>query len=328
MPDSGICAHSGSPFTPAFTPLWQRDGSSCDNEKRVQGKILGLGDCGAWVALAAAAFLTVGCANARAGEDKHALAKLTQVREKLPPPSASAILCPEEMAEVGSVCVDRWEAHLVLRTKVGTEPFPYSKRPKAGDHYEAQSSPSVKPQGYISREESKAACSNAGKRLCSVSEWYQACSGTQHTTYPYGEKFTKGSCNVARPHLLSRRFGNNPRAWRYAEHFNNPTLNQTEGWLANTGAFEACESDYGVHDMVGNLHEWVDGEAGPAVAKALRLKPEVRQALVPHRRGRGVFMGGFYSTLSEHGEGCTFVTMAHEPTYHDYSTGFRCCKDL
>jgi len=233
------------------------------------------------------------------------------------------------MAQVGSACVDRWEAHLVVRTKTGgSRPFPYFERPRAGNRYQAQSSPSVKPQGYISREESKAACSNAGKRLCSVSEWYQACGGTHRTTYPYGEKFTKGSCNVARPHLLSRRFGKNARAWRYDEHFNNPTLNQTEGWLANTGAFEACESDYGVHDMVGNLHEWVDGEAGPAVAKALGLKPEIRKALVPHHRGRGVFMGGFYSTLSEHGEGCTFVTMAHEPTYHDYSTGFRCCKDL
>ncbi len=288
-----------------------------------------LEDYGAWVALVAAMLSAIGCANARAGEDQHALAKLTQMRAKpVTLPNRGAPECSKEMAQVGSTCVDRWEAHLVVRTKVGTEPFPYFERPNAGKRYEAQSSPSVKPQGYISREESKAACSNAGKRLCSVSEWYQACSGTHRTTYPYGEKFTKGSCNVARPHLLSRRFGNNPRAWRYDEHFNNPTLNQTEGWLANTGAFEACESDYGVHDMVGNLHEWVDGEAGAAVAKALGLKPEIRQALVPHRRGRGVFMGGFYSTLSEHGEGCTFVTMAHEPTYHDYSTGFRCCKDL
>jgi len=43
--------------------------------------------------------------------------------------------------------------------------------------------------------------------------------------------------------------------------------------------------------------------------------------------GKGVFMGGFFSTTNEHGSGCEFVTMAHEPKYHDYSTGFRCCKD-
>jgi formylglycine-generating enzyme len=38
-------------------------------------------------------------------------------------------------------------------------------------------------------------------------------------------------------------------------------------------------------------------------------------------------MGGFYSTHGELGPGCTFTTIAHEPRYHDYSTGFRCCAD-
>ena len=27
------------------------------------------------------------------------------------------------------------------------------------------------------------------------------------------------------------------------------------------------------------------------------------------------------------GDGCTYRTAAHEFTYHDYSTGFRCCAD-
>jgi hydroxymethylpyrimidine/phosphomethylpyrimidine kinase len=38
-------------------------------------------------------------------------------------------------------------------------------------------------------------------------------------------------------------------------------------------------------------------------------------------------MGGFFSTKSEHGDGCTFTTAAHDVRYHDYSTGFRCCRD-
>ncbi|QXD15378.1 hypothetical protein GQ464_000010 [Rhodocaloribacter litoris] len=28
-----------------------------------------------------------------------------------------------------------------------------------------------------------------------------------------------------------------------------------------------------------------------------------------------------------HGEGCLYRTTAHGRTYHDYSTGFRCCAD-
>ena len=28
------------------------------------------------------------------------------------------------------------------------------------------------------------------------------------------------------------------------------------------------------------------------------------------------------------GQGCLYVTSAHEATYHDYTTGFRCCADV
>jgi hypothetical protein len=38
-------------------------------------------------------------------------------------------------------------------------------------------------------------------------------------------------------------------------------------------------------------------------------------------------MGGFFSTHEQLGPGCKYVTYAHEPSYHDYSTGFRCCAD-
>jgi len=42
--------------------------------------------------------------------------------------------------------------------------------------------------------------------------------------------------------------------------------------------------------------------------------------------GNGIFMGGFYSTTGELGPGCLFTTVAHDAGYHDYSTGFRCCR--
>ena len=57
--------------------------------------------------------------------------------------------------------------------------------------------------------------------------------------------------------------------------------------------------------MVGNLHEWV---ADP----------------------NGTFYGGYYQDVASmgHGDGCGYLTTAHEARYHDYSTGFRCCADL
>ena len=45
----------------------------------------------------------------------------------------------------------------------------------------------------------------------------------------------------------------------------------------------------------------------------------------PDVKGHGRFRGGFYGDAEINGPGCLYVTSAHDPTYHDYSTGFRCC---
>jgi formylglycine-generating enzyme required for sulfatase activity len=86
---------------------------------------------------------------------------------------------------------------------------------------------------------------------------------------------------------------------------NQPQLNQLDGTLARTGEHAGCTNGYGVFDMVGNLHEWVADS-------------------------RGTFYGGYYQDVASvgHGEGCGYLTTAHEARYHDYSTGFRCCADV
>jgi hypothetical protein len=43
--------------------------------------------------------------------------------------------------------------------------------------------------------------------------------------------------------------------------------------------------------------------------------------------GDGTFRGGFYADAALNGPGCTYRTTAHASSYHDYSTGFRCCAD-
>ncbi len=88
---------------------------------------------------------------------------------------------------------------------------------------------------------------------------------------------------------------------------NDPRLGQTENGLARTGDHEACETEDGAVDMMGNLHEWVDnGESAP----------------------RGVFAGGYFLDTAKNGDGCEYATKAHARDYHDYSTGFRCCSDV
>jgi formylglycine-generating enzyme required for sulfatase activity len=223
-------------------------------------------------------------------------------------------------------CIDRWEAHLVVVHGTAEAPHPHSHRPEEAQRYLARSAPAVFPQAYINRPEASAACEAAGKRLCSLGEWYRACEGSKGTVYPYGPKREKGRCNVSKPHLLTKLYGSDSRGWRYDEHFNNPELDEVPGFLARTGEYSGCVSEDGVFDLVGNLHEWVADSVDSSLPRKLPLRDDIA-AKVGKNRGHGIFMGGFFSTTSEHGEGCRFLTPGHEPKYHDYSTGFRCCAD-
>ncbi len=238
-----------------------------------------------------------------------------------PPP------CPTDMVLVGRSCVDRYEAFLLRVDGDGaTVEHPYYARPEKGVRYRATNRAGAFPQAYISRVESKAACEEAGKRLCSMNEWKRACKGKGYMTYPYAQRGERGRCNTGKLHLLTEMFGKPTGGFKYDEHFNSPDLNKTPGYLAPSGSFEGCVSDLGVFDMVGNLHEWVKDTVDEDLVTRMKDEPVERRDQ-PWREGNGVFMSGFYSTTSEHGPGCFFTTIAHEPAYHDYSTGFRCCAD-
>lgn len=261
-----------------------------------------------------------------------AKAEASPARAKTAPAPATAAKpapstgCPSEMARVGATCIDRYEASLLRRNDDGSlVPHPNSARPTGGV-FVAVSKAGVKPQGYISQLEAASACQNAGKRLCSLTEWYRSCRGDKNTLFPYGPTYVHGRCNVNKPHLLSLLHGSDPNAWKYDTGFNDPELDQRDGFLAETGAYKDCVSSGGVYDLVGNLHEWVADRVDASMRDKLPLTSGIRAKLSVNQ-GKGVFMGGFFSTLNQHGEGCEFVTMAHEPGYHDYSTGFRCCKD-
>jgi formylglycine-generating enzyme required for sulfatase activity len=229
------------------------------------------------------------------------------------------------MARIGASCVDRFEAHLVLRDGDGPPRLnPHFERPPADVRYEARAARGVFPQGYISRVEAKAACVNAGKRLCTLTEWRRACQGSRASLYPYGPRYRAGVCNSGKAHLLSLKFGETAGHWRYDENFNDKTLDQEPGFLAPSGDHPDCVSGAGAFDLVGNLHEWVSDSVNEALMERLD-RDDVERRKQPWRTGNGVFAGGFFSTIRELGPGCKFITVAHEPGYHDYSTGFRCC---
>ncbi len=203
----------------------------------------------------------------------------------------------------GTFCVDAYEASTVtLRPDGRTEPHsPYL--PVTGTRVRAISQAGVVPQGYISRDEADGACREAGKRLCTSDEWLTACRGPKKTRYPYGDSRQPGACaDTNRIAPLAKVFGESRVNYYRYEPMNDPRLNQVPGSVSATGSFPHCTNDFHVYDMVGNLHEWIDDPAG-------------------------TFRGGYYLDTKINGEGCSYRTIAHASTYHDYSTGFRCCAD-
>jgi len=229
-----------------------------------------------------------------------ALPRIDEARAPEATPSReepAAKRCPSEMALVGETCVDKYEASLVEVLDDGDEiafsPYEVPKK----HHVRAVSRPGVVPQAYTSMFEARRACQASGKRLCRGREWKAACRGPDNTRYPYGPSRVAGACvDTHRVSPINKIFGGG----HFGSRMNDPRLNQLEGTVAPTGTATACTNHYGVHDMVGNLHEWTDD---------------------------GIFRGGYYLDTEINGEGCEYVTTAHIPSYHDYSTGFRCCAD-
>jgi formylglycine-generating enzyme required for sulfatase activity len=199
--------------------------------------------------------------------------------------------CPAEMAYLGSFCIDRWEAALEGRSPYG---------PPDGEGRAIAAAGQV-PAGYLSGDQAEAACWAAGKRLCTSDEWRSACQGPAGRAFPYGDTYQAGACNEGRAtHPVIDLFG--AAADWSSEQMNDPRLNQLPDSLAPSGSSAGCVTPEGVYDLHGNLHEWVaDAE--------------------------GTFRGGFYVDATLNGPGCAYTTTAHDRGYHDYSTGFRCCRD-
>ena len=199
-------------------------------------------------------------------------------------------------------CIDRFEASLVEVTATGEKPFsPYE--PVKGRNVKAVSRGGVVPQAYISRNEADVACRAAKKRLCTEAEWVRACQGQRAATFPYGNERKTGYCNDnGKPPLATYYATMSHPAANEWDARNDARLNQQPESLSKTGSHPLCKSPYGVYDLMGNLHEWVVDPGG-------------------------TFVGGYYLDTKLNGDGCHYKTVAHDASYHDYSTGFRCCAD-
>ncbi len=165
------------------------------------------------------------------------------------------------------------------------------------DRYEYPNKPGEKPVIMKTWYEARDTCQSVGKRLCGETEWTLACEGQEHLPYPYGYQRNAEACNIDKPHPDV-----NEKALA------DPKLREAEVdrlWQGEpSGTREACVSPYGVHDMTGNVDEWVVNESGH-----------------PFRSG---LKGGYWGPVRTR---CRPMTTAHNEDFLFYQIGFRCCSD-
>ncbi|MBS2014082.1 MAG: SUMF1/EgtB/PvdO family nonheme iron enzyme [Deltaproteobacteria bacterium] len=134
--------------------------------------------------------------------------------------------------------------------------------------------------------EAKAACEARGARLCKEAEWEFACEGPEMNPYPYGFERKPGYCNIDRTDLGGP----------------NEKLNDHRAPLS---AFPQCTSPFGVHDMTGNVDEWVEREGVQAP-------------------NRSALRGGWWLPGRNR---CRAATREHDEAYQGKQVGFRCCGE-
>nr|MDO8113390.1 SUMF1/EgtB/PvdO family nonheme iron enzyme [Candidatus Sigynarchaeota archaeon] len=162
------------------------------------------------------------------------------------------------------------------------------------DTYEAPNREGAMPIVTIDWYDAKRACESEGKRLCTREEWTFSCEGPDARPYPYGDGLHRNAsmCNIDQPSM-------------------DPSLPRSEWPKHNrsvaSGAMPDCVSVFGVHDLTGNVDEWVNNTAG-SMTKA------------PFRSG---LQGGYWGPVRTR---CRPMTDVHGPTHSFYQEGYRCCK--
>jgi hypothetical protein len=165
------------------------------------------------------------------------------------------------------------------------------------DKYEYPNRVGVDPVVMKTWYEARATCASEGKRLCTESEWTLACEGEERLPYPYGYARSSEACNIDKPHpdVDEKALANAATRIQEAERL----------WQGEpSGSREACVSPFGVHDMTGNVDEWVVNESGKPYKSALK--------------------GGYWGPVKTR---CRPSTIAHAEDFSFYQIGFRCCSD-
>jgi len=212
--------------------------------------------------------------------------------------------CPDDMAAIGKICVDKYEAS----RSDATESFQGVKEDIA------VSRPTVIPWYVypLSGDDvaifSKA-CENAGKRLCKAFEWFDVCRGPLKNKYSFGNEFDRRVCNsvdtfcteYCSEHNIAESECNVSKNCGYNCGYD---LSAVQCFtILPSGSIPECKNEFEVFDINGNIWEAVLSGTDS--------------------RGFEVRGGAFNCAEAEDRLRCSF-----NASWESLYAGFRCCRDL
>ena len=162
------------------------------------------------------------------------------------------------------------------------------------DLYEFPNQQGELPTRGLNLGQARMLCQSIGKELCTAAQWRRACLGKSgESRYGYGAIRKDGLCHLSPEQTISHS-----------------SLMSQDEVAVPAGSFQACKTEEGIFDMVGNVEEWV----------------------LDDWNGRGGSLEGGASYTSEIYADCT-GRYSRMPDYrltveqNIFSAGARCCKN-
>ena len=214
--------------------------------------------------------------------------------------------CPDDMVDIGTVCIDRYEA---------------SRQDATVDDSGSDDSIAVSRVGvmpwYVNPITSAdvpvftAACEVAGKRMCTPEEWFASCTGSEGNIYVFGNTFNRETCNCVDTYCddycLSHGISLDECNLSSSCGYSCGEAGTSGAWcfrMMPTGSFPDCVNEYGAFDINGNLWEIIP----------VSTDIDSRGFMI---RGGAFNCAGASARLQ-----CTY-----NAGWTSLYAGFRCCKD-